>query len=38
LLRIDENISVDARVVQFDLVERRLSSLDWGKLPFAVQL
>jgi hypothetical protein len=38
LLRVDETISVDARVVQLDLVERRLGSLDRGKLPFAVEL
>src|SRR3712207_1416635 len=38
LLRVDENKSVDAWVVQPDLVECRLGSLDRGKLPFAVQL
>jgi hypothetical protein len=38
LLRVDETISVDAWVVQLDLAERRLGSLDRGKLPFAVQL
>jgi hypothetical protein len=32
MIPVDENISVDARVVQLDLAERRLGSFDWGKL------